>query len=56
VAPEPKELEEGTAALPPMPGSPSFRYYCQKKTAAVHKIVADTDNSDGSVRIKGTST
>lgn len=56
VAPEPKELEEGTAALPPMPGSPSFRYYCQKKTAAVDKIVADTDNSDGSVRIKGTST
>jgi hypothetical protein len=39
-----------------MPGSPSFRYYCQKKTAAVDKIVADTDNSDGSVRIKGTST
>ncbi|CAD6235193.1 unnamed protein product [Miscanthus lutarioriparius] len=55
VAPEPKELEEGTAALPPMPGSPSFRYYCQKKTAAVDKIVADADNSDGSVRIKATA-
>lgn len=58
VAPEPKELEERTAALPPMtgPGSPSFRHYCQKKTAAVDRIVADADNSDGSVTIKGTST
>ena len=59
VAPEPKEpAEEGTAALPPMPGSPSFRYYCQKKTAAVDRIVADADaaDADDSVRVRGTST
>ncbi|OEL34188.1 hypothetical protein BAE44_0004801 [Dichanthelium oligosanthes] len=58
VAPEPKEqdVEAATgAALPSMPGSPSFRYYCQKKMALVDKIVADADNSDGSVRIKATS-
>lgn len=58
VAPEPKEpAEEGTAALPPMPGSPSFRYYCQKKTAAVDRIVADADaaDADDSVRVRATA-
>jgi len=53
VAPDPKgQHEEGSpsAALRPAPGSPSFRYYCQK-TAAVDKIVADADNSDCSVII-----
>jgi len=53
VAPEPKGQHEeasASAALRPSPGSPSFRYYCQK-TAAVDKIVADADNSDGSVII-----
>ncbi|PVH37577.1 hypothetical protein PAHAL_5G034900 [Panicum hallii] len=34
----------------PTPGSPSFRYYCQK-TAAVDKIVAEADNGDCSVSI-----
>ncbi|KAL5672898.1 hypothetical protein ACJX0J_017204, partial [Zea mays] len=55
VAPEPKELEEGTAALPSMPGSPSFRYYCQKKTAAVDRIVADAIDADDTVRIRATA-
>jgi len=53
VAPEPKGQHEeasASAALRPSPGSPSFRYYCQK-TAAVDKIVADADNSDCSVII-----
>ncbi|TKW18596.1 hypothetical protein SEVIR_5G441500v4 [Setaria viridis] len=59
VAPEPKEQGEeaaGRAALPSTPGSPSFRYYCQK-TAFVDKIVADADaSSDGSVRTRAATT
>jgi hypothetical protein len=58
VAPEPKEQGEGStgrALLPSTPGSPSFRYYCQK-TAFVDKIVADAEAScDGSVRNRGSS-
>jgi len=53
VAPDPKgQHEEGSpsAALRPAPGSPSFRYYCQK-TAAVDRIVADADSSDCSLII-----
>ncbi|XP_062230152.1 uncharacterized protein LOC133927768 [Phragmites australis] len=56
VVPEPKEEEPAPALT--MPGSPSFRYYCQK-TAAVDALVADADadgnDSDGSVRITETS-
>ncbi|WVZ67599.1 hypothetical protein U9M48_016652 [Paspalum notatum var. saurae] len=38
-----------------MPGSPSFRFYCQK-TAAVDKILAEDDDRDGSdVRIRATT-
>uniref|UniRef100_A0A0D9YJF6 Uncharacterized protein n=1 Tax=Oryza glumipatula TaxID=40148 RepID=A0A0D9YJF6_9ORYZ len=52
VAPEPKE-EDGAAAaafLASMPGSPSFRYYCQKSA-----IVADADgDGDECVRITET--
>ncbi|KAG2593984.1 uncharacterized protein LOC120673930 [Panicum virgatum] len=58
VAPEPKGQHEeasASAALRPSPGSPSFRYYCQK-TAAVDKIVADADNSDCSVIIDRSAT
>nr|CAB3475294.1 unnamed protein product [Digitaria exilis] len=54
VAPEPGAHDEEAAtgpALRPMPGSPSFRYYCQK-TAFVDKIVADADDGEGSVRIR----
>lgn len=59
VAPEPKE-EDGAAAaafLASMPGSPSFRYYCQK-SATVDAIVADADDDgdsygDECVRITG---
>nr|CAB3475293.1 unnamed protein product [Digitaria exilis] len=57
VAPEPGAHDEEAAtgpALRPMPGSPSFRYYCQK-TAFVDKIVADADDGEGSVRIRATS-
>nr|CAB3479307.1 unnamed protein product [Digitaria exilis] len=57
VAPEPGGHDEEAAtgpALRPMPGSPSFRYYCQK-TAFVDKIVADADDGEGSVRIRATS-
>jgi len=53
VAPEPKGQHEeasASAALRPSPGSPSFRYYCQK-TAAVDRIVADADSSDCSLII-----
>ncbi|CAO2195741.1 unnamed protein product [Urochloa humidicola] len=51
VAPEPREGAAADAPLPPTPGSPSFRYYCEK-TAFVDRIVADTDDSDGSIGIK----
>ncbi|XP_062206284.1 uncharacterized protein LOC133908310 [Phragmites australis] len=53
VAPVPKEQGEAAPALT-MPGSPSFRFYCQK-TASVDALVADADggDSDGSVRITG---
>jgi hypothetical protein len=53
VAPEPKEHDEA-APEPAMPGSPSFRYYCQK-AAAVDALVAEADAADGegSVRITG---
>ncbi|KAL5220521.1 hypothetical protein ABZP36_025234 [Zizania latifolia] len=55
VAPEPKE-EEDTAAALAMPGSPSFRIYCQK-SAAVDALVADADgvDNDGPVRITETT-
>lgn len=44
VAPEPKDEEETT----PLPGSPSFRIYCQK-AAQVDALVAETadENADG---------
>ncbi|KAF2954079.1 uncharacterized protein [Oryza sativa Japonica Group] len=60
VAPEPKE-EDGAAAaafLASMPGSPSFRYYCQK-SATVDAIVADADgdgDSDGDECVRITET
>ncbi|CAO1947106.1 unnamed protein product [Urochloa humidicola] len=54
VAPEPREGAATDAVLPPTPGSPSFRYYCEK-TAFVDRIVADTDDSDGSIGNKATS-
>ncbi|CAL4959657.1 unnamed protein product [Urochloa decumbens] len=54
VAPEPREGIAHDAALPPTPGSPSFRYYCEK-TAFVDRIVADADDSDGSIGIKATT-
>ncbi|CAO1940787.1 unnamed protein product [Urochloa humidicola] len=55
VAPEPREgAAADAAALPPTPGSPSFRYYCEK-TAFVDRIVADTDDSDGSIGHKATT-
>ncbi|KAK3166379.1 hypothetical protein QOZ80_1AG0045010 [Eleusine coracana subsp. coracana] len=49
VAPEPKEE-------PAMPGSPSFRYYCQK-AAAVDALVAEVEAADGegSVRVSEAS-
>ncbi|KAL6840436.1 hypothetical protein ACP4OV_030246 [Aristida adscensionis] len=49
VAPEP-EPSPAVAT----PGSPSFRHYCQNKTAAVDALVAEADDSDGSVGISGT--
>ncbi|XP_015690824.2 uncharacterized protein LOC102715724 [Oryza brachyantha] len=50
VAPEPKE-EDGAAAafLLAMPGSPSFRLYCQK-SSAVDALVADADGGDSDAR------
>ncbi|KAJ1254251.1 hypothetical protein BS78_K099100, partial [Paspalum vaginatum] len=57
VAPEPREWGDecpGGVPLPPMPGSPSFRFYCQK-TAAVDKILAEADDKDGSVRVRATT-
>ncbi|KAG8078936.1 hypothetical protein GUJ93_ZPchr0007g5010 [Zizania palustris] len=56
VAPEPKEEEEDTAAALAMPGSPSFRIYCQK-SAAVDALVADADgvDNDGPIRITETT-
>ncbi|KAF0925503.1 hypothetical protein E2562_016694 [Oryza meyeriana var. granulata] len=53
VAPEPKE-EDGAAALA-MPGSPSFRFYCQK-SAAVDALVADADGGDRDGFVKITET
>ncbi|TVU34590.1 hypothetical protein EJB05_16427 [Eragrostis curvula] len=54
VAPEPKEEEQEDPAAPEpaMPGSPSFRYYCQK-AAAVDALVAEVEARDGegSIRI-----
>ncbi|GJN16881.1 hypothetical protein PR202_gb03906 [Eleusine coracana subsp. coracana] len=56
VAPEPKEEPAAAAAEPAMPGSPSFRYYCQK-AAAVDALVAEVEAADGegSVRISEAS-
>ncbi|KAL6616641.1 hypothetical protein ACP70R_038911 [Stipagrostis hirtigluma subsp. patula] len=53
VAPEPREEEEEPAPALAMPGSPSFRYYCQR-AAAVDALVADVEDSDGSGGNTGT--
>ncbi|KAI4977319.1 hypothetical protein ZWY2020_057231 [Hordeum vulgare] len=42
VAPEPKDGEEAEA----LPGSASFRIYCQKAAAQVDALVANTANGD----------
>jgi hypothetical protein len=54
VAPEPEEQDE-SAPEPAMPGSPSFRYYCQK-AATVDALVAEAEAADGegSIRFTGT--